>query len=222
MLDVTLDVLLAAHILAGGVALLAGAGAIVTKKGRTRHNQLGKYYGLSMGFVTTSAVPLSIAIESWFLLAIAVFSGYLVLAGYRVIDRRRNRIEEIEAIDWLCHGSMIVTGVAMVGGGGWASLSGDPGLAPALVVFGAIGGILAAHELRTLSSEGGDLWIDRHITFMGGAFIATVTAAVTVNLTMLPPLARWLGPTVVGVPLILYATRIYRPVFAPTHASTAD
>lgn len=222
MLNMALDVLLIAHILAGGIALFAGVGAIVTKKGRPRHNRFGKYYGLSMAFVTTSAVPLSIVTESWFLLAIAVFSGYLVFAGYRVIGRRRRRIEGIEPIDWVCHGSMGVAGMAMIGGGGWASLTGDPGVAPALVVFGAIGVMLAAGEFRTLSSDAGDPRIDRHITFMGGAFIATVTAAITVNLTLLPPLARWLGPTVVGVPLIFYAIRLYRPVFAPAYASTAD
>lgn len=48
---------------------------------------------------------------------------------------------------------------------------------------------------------------------MGGGYIATVTAAVTVNLTMLPPLVRWLGPTAVGVPFIFYGIRKYQPVF---------
>lgn len=81
-----------------------------------------------------------------------------------------------------------------------------------LVVFGGIGGILAVRELsqfRRARSERTP-WFERHIAFMGGGYIATVTATITVNVTMLPPLARWLGPTVVGVPLIIYAVMTYR------------
>jgi hypothetical protein len=84
-----------------------------------------------------------------------------------------------------------------------------------LVVFGFIGGTLAVRELRQIRAPPNDRtpWFERHIAFMGGGYIATVTAAVTVNLTMLPPLVRWLGPTAVGVPLIFYGIRKYQPVF---------
>ncbi len=94
----------------------------------------------------------------------------------------------------------------------------SPGLAPALAVFGGIGAGFAVFTLLEFRSPPGERtpWINWHIGFMGGACIATVTATVTVNLTMIPPLVRWLGPTAVGVPLIVYATRTYGPRFAPT------
>ncbi len=207
----TTGVVLGVHVLAGVVALLAGLGAIVTRKGRSRHNTAGKVYVAAMGGVVVTAVPLAVFIDNWFLLAVAIFSGYLVCSGYRIIRRRHRQIDRVTRRDYLLQGSMLSAGVVMVAAGGLGAVS----LGPVLVVFGVIGITLAVRELRTLRQQRGTPWIDRHITYMGGGYIATVTAATTVNLTMLPPLARWLGPTAVGTPLIVYAVNHYRPVFAP-------
>ena len=208
------DATLTAHVVAGVVAMLAGLAAIVTRKGGRRHNKAGKVYVFSMVFVVVTAIPLSVWIESWFLLAVAVFSGYLVVAGYRVIKRRRAGLTEPTGTDYATHGTMLAAGGTMVVVGGWVTATGTPGLAPVLVVFGLIGSVLAVRELRQLRAPPSDRtpWFQRHIAFMGGGYIATVTAAVTVNLTMLPPLVRWLGPTAVGVPFILYGIRKYQPV----------
>jgi len=212
---VVADVTLTAHVAAGVVALLAGLAAMVTQKGGARHNKAGKVYVASMVFVVMTAVPLSVWIENWFLLAVAVFSGYLVVAGYRVVVRRRAGLEEPKRADYTVHGTMLAAGGVMVAAGAWGSVSGQPGLAPVLVAFGFIGGALAVRELRQIRLAHTDRtpWFERHIAFMGGGYIATVTAAVMVNLTMIPPLARWLGPTVVGTPLIFYAVRKYRGAF---------
>ena len=168
-----------------------------------------------MSIVVVSAVPLAVWIGSRFLLAIAVFSGYLVFSGYQIIRRRRRRTDGPTPQDYLLQGSMLSAGAVMIAAGGVQSLSESVELGPVLVVFGVIGVVLAVRELRTLRQERGTPWIDRHITYMGGGYITMVTAAVTVNLAMLPPLARWLGPTAVGTPLIVYAVNRYRPVFAP-------
>ena len=209
------DATLTAHVVAGVVALLSGLAAVVTRKGGRRHNKAGKVYVFSMVFVVVTAIPLSVWIENWFLLAVAVFSGYLVVAGYRIVARRRAGLTEPVRADYATHGTMLTAGGVMVVAGVWRMLVGNPGLAPVLAVFGFVGGALAVRELHQLRVSPGDRtpWFERHIAFMGGGYIATVTAAVTVNFTMLPPLARWLGPTAVGVPFILYGIRKYRPVF---------
>jgi len=211
------DLLLSGHILAGLLALAAGVGAIVTAKGRRRHTAAGKLYVGSMAVVVVTAVPLAVWTDNWFLLAIAVFSGYLVFGGYRVILRRRRRLSALTAVDYTGHGTMLLAGGAMIAAGGWQTVTGAAGAWPALAVFGAIGGGFAAATLAEFRAPPGERtpWITWHIGYMGGAYIATVTATVTVNLTMLPPLIRWLGPTAVGVPLIVYAVRTYEPVFAP-------
>ena len=203
------NVLLGGHILVGVIALVAGAGAILTAKGQRRHNQAGRYYVYSMAAVVVTAVPLAAITANWFLLAIAVFSGYLVFGGYRLIHRQRARLTAPTVVDYGSHGTMLSVGGAMIAAGGWQTLNGTGELAPVLVVFGAIGAMLAVREGYSLHRDQRTPWMQRHIAFMGGAYIATVTATITVNLTMVPPLVRWLGPTAVGVPLIWLAIRKY-------------
>ncbi len=201
--------LLGVHILAGVIALVAGAAAIITAKGQRRHNQAGRYYVYSMAVVVVTAVPLAAITANWFLLAIAVFSGYLVFGGYRVIRRQRARLTSPTVVDYGGHGAMLSVGGVMIAVGGWQTVNGTGELAPVLVVFGAIGAALAVREGRSLHRDQRTPWMQRHIAFMGGAYIATVTATITVNLTMVPPLVRWLGPTAVGVPLIWLAIARY-------------
>lgn len=212
------------HVLAGVIALVAGFVAIVTTKGGKRHNTAGKTYVVAMSVVVVTAVPLAVVTENWFLLAIAVFTGYLVFAGVRVISRRRSRADNEELIDVSGHGIMLVAGIGMVIAGGVDTVVGISGLGPVLVVFGGVGVGLAIRELRTLRKPVHEQipWFRRHIGFMGGAYIATVTAAITVNLPMLPPLVRWLGPTVIGVPFIIAASRKYESQYKPSNRRTPE
>ena len=209
------DSILLVHITAGIIALLSGMAAIVTVKGGSRHNRAGKFYGVSMAVVVVTALPLSVWIDNWFLFAIAIFSGYLVAGGYRIVLRRRSSLQDPTLTDYTLHGMMFAVGTAMIGIGGYGTVTGIMELGSVLAVFGLIGGILAVRELSQYRVPGPDRtpWFERHIAFMSGGYIATVTAAVTVNLSMLPPLVRWLGPTLVGVPLIGYAIKRYRPRF---------
>lgn len=201
--------LLAVHVLAGLLALAAGAAAFATRKGGPRHRRAGRAYVVAMAIVVVTAVPLAVRIESWFLLAVAAFSGYLVVAGYRAVARRRSGRTAPGRSDYAAHGSMVVVGSLMVGVGGWRTVAGPVGLAPVLVAFGAIGLAFAGRALWQFrrAPTAGSPPLSSHVWLMGGAYIATVTAAATVNLAMLPPLVRWLGPTAVGVPLIASAAR---------------
>lgn len=214
MRSAILDATLLFHVAAGVLALLAGAVALGTAKGGRRHRRAGRAYVLAMAVVVTTALPLALAEGNYFLFSIAVFSGYLVLNGYRVLARKRPSPGEAAPLDWAAHLTMVGIGVAMVGLGGRILVGGD-GLGAALVVFGAIGLVLAGREIRAVyrPPEGAREWFYRHIVFMGGGYIATVTAAVTVNLGTLPPLARWVGPTAVGTPAIVLAVRRYRRKF---------
>jgi hypothetical protein len=209
-----LDATLGVHVAAGVLALLAGALALGTAKGGRRHRRAGRAYVASMAVVVVTAIPLALADGNYFLFTVAVFSGYLVLNGYRVLSRKRPVPGEAAPLDWAAHLSMVGVGVAMVGLGGRSLLGGDgPGVV--LVVFGGIGLVLAGREIRAVyrPPESPREWFYRHLAFMGGGYIATVTAAVTVNLGMLPPLVRWVGPTAVGTPAIVLAVLWYRREF---------
>ncbi len=224
MIETVLVGLLSIHIAAGVVALASGTVAVVTRKGGQRHRNAGRIYVMTMAVVVVTAMPIALADSNLFLFTIAIFSGYLVFTGDRVLSRKRPEPGVANMVDWIGHTTMLVAGIGMIALGTRNILT-DVALGPVLVVFGLIGSILAVRELYEIFRPPADqmAWFYRHLGFMGGGFIATVTASATVNLSMLPPLARWLGPTAVGVPLIIYATWTYQQQFSrPNESSAAE
>ncbi|GAB3023681.1 hypothetical protein [Natronobiforma cellulositropha] len=214
MLESILLGTLLVHVAAGVVALLSGLVALLTRKGGQRHATGGTYYVYAMAVVVVTALPLALVDANLFLFTIAIFSGYLVFTGYRVLSRKRPEPGVAAYRDWAGHLLMLVAGVGMIGYGGWGWLSGSA-IAPALIVFGIIGVTISVTNVREILEPPADrmTWFYRHLGLMGGGYIATVTAAITVNLTVVPPLARWLAPTLIGVPLIAYTVRSYERQF---------
>ena len=85
------QILLVLHIAAGSIALLAAVLALVTAKGGTNHVRVGRVYALGMTVIFLTALPLAMLGANIFLLLIAVFSFYLVFAGWRFARNRRGR-----------------------------------------------------------------------------------------------------------------------------------
>ena len=114
------NLLLVIHITSGSVALLMAVIALVTAKGRRHHVLAGRIYASAMTVIFLTAVPLAIFGSNVFLLLIAVFSFYLVFAGWRFA---RNRRGIPRPVDWSAAATMGVTGLAMWGYG--ITLAGD-------------------------------------------------------------------------------------------------
>ena len=70
--------------------------------------------------------------------------------------------------------------------------------------FGAGGWILAVRQWRTLRQLRPN-WLIVHLTSMGAAYIATVTAFLVVNITFLPRPVVFIVPALVGTILVSYA-----------------
>ncbi len=202
----TAAILLAIHIAAGSVALLAAVLALLTMKGGRYHVLAGRTYAVGMTLIFLTAVPLAILGSSVFLLLIAVFSFYLVFAGWRFA---RNRRGLPQLVDWLAMAIMGLTGLAM-----WAyavvlAASGD-GQWVTLLSFGAIAVALSAvdgqYYRRLAKGQGraGVRRIQRHLTNMLAGTIATVTAVAVVNVDVNPVWLPWLLPTVIITPLIVW------------------
>jgi len=210
------DVTLGIHILAGFIALAAGAGALLTEKGGRRHRLLGRTYVSGMAVVSVTALGL-LAIEQSlgriFLGLIAVFSFYFAFTGYRVLARKRP-IDEPGRVDWGATGLLGVTGLALLALGGWFLATGST-FGTVMLVFGVIALVFTRNDVRQFRAT--DLepraWFFEHIQRMGGAYIATVTAFASVNATFLPMVARWLLPTAVGTVAIWYVSRQYQEQF---------
>lgn len=211
------EILLTLHIFAGICALAMIGVALGTVKGAYGHRYAGRVYLLSMFTVTLTTFGLVALRPNLFLFVIAIFSFYLVFTGWRASVLRDGQPR------WPDHAAgatMTATGLMMVFYGAWG-LSQSGGSQPViLIVFGAIGFALALADWRDWRAgpiTGKDR-IARHLSRMLAGSIATITAAVVVNLSFLPALVVWLGPTVLITPVIFCWTARLKHGTAPTQA----
>jgi ABC-type enterochelin transport system permease subunit len=86
-----------------------------------------------------------------------------------------------------------------------------------LPVFGTLSTFQMFSELRLFlklrkQALPKNTWLKRHIGMMMGAYIATFTAFVVVNINDFQPAwVPWLLPTFFGVPISIYFTRKFTP-----------
>ena len=193
--------LLVVHIAAGSVSLLTAGIALVTAKGGRWHVLAGRIYAAGMTVVFLTAVPLAVLAFSSFLFYIALFSFYLVFAGWRFA---RNRQRRAYPVDWIAVSAISVTGLCMWG---YAVVLGIYGSSQwvTLLIFGGIALALGLADARFHRSQpGGQRRVARHLTNMMAGTIATITAVVVVNVEMDPAWVPWVLPTVVITPLIVW------------------
>jgi uncharacterized membrane protein len=190
--------LLSLHIAAGFMALVAGAGAMLTRKGERHHLRNGKIYFWGMAVVAATALPLAVLGSDIFLFAVAILSFYLAFSGYRVVVRmRRGMLGRPAPLDWIATSCVLLASVGLLAYG-----IGPGGGDVTALVFGGVAGLLGVWDLRVLGrsrvAAGPGEWWATHMRSMLGAYIATFTAFAVANATFLPPLVRWLAPTVAG------------------------
>jgi uncharacterized protein (DUF2141 family)/uncharacterized membrane protein len=194
--------LLALHIAGGTSALITGAVAMLTRKGGRQHRMAGSVYFWSMAMVCASAVGMCILHPQQFLFYVAIFSFYLCFTGKRITARKQVGATAAR-LDWAAAAIALVGGAIMLVQGIVAVLAGKS--------FGAVGATFgclcigfAVRDMRSFVAmmHGGAQekmhWFFTHLTRMVGAYIATFTAFMVVNVKFLPPLVVWLGPTVIG------------------------
>jgi uncharacterized membrane protein len=203
------------HIASGFTALLAGASAILTQKGGKNHLLSGKIYYWAMTGVAFSAVVLAIFKGITFLFLIAIFSYYMNFTGRRTLQLKQiGSGQQAEKIDWFVLAIASLSGVVMVS---FAFLGYVP-LPQAVGLFGLIMCFFALNDLWFLQGRNKDkkTWLYRHIGRMCGAYIATFTAFLVVNVHTNPAFIAWIAPTVIGTPVIAYYIVSYKKKFRKT------
>ncbi len=190
------------HIVAGYLALTAGAIAMLTQKGGKRHRAWGRLFYYSMIAVAVSALVSSFTKEIYFLFFIGVFVFYQNHGGWRALQ---NKSLVPNFTDWFILTIAFANGLAMIASG-----------EVVLLVFGIISMVLVATDLRLyiLTLRNKELpkkaWLAKHIGMMMGAYIGTFTAFLVVNIKMVQPYwLLWLAPTILLVPLMQYWTWKY-------------
>ena len=194
-------ILLAVHVAAGSVSLATAGVAMVTAKGGRWHVLAGRVYAVGMTVVFLTAVPLAVLVDSSFLFLIALFSFYLVCAGWRFARNRRRRAHPV---DWIAVSAIGITGLAMWGYAVVLALDGSSQWVT-LVVFGGIALALGLADAKFHRDQpGGQRRVARHLTNMMAGTIATITAVTVVNIDMDPVWVPWILPTAVITPLIVW------------------
>lgn len=201
-METLFDVMLWVHIVAGTIALVGGVVAMVTRKGSRLHRRSGIVYVLCMIVVGVSALIMSTIRPNPFLFAVAIFSAAMALSGW--LPARGDNMQYGRVIG----GASIAAAVLLLGVGIWWVIAGDM-FGIAAIVFGLISTRFGWQDIRRTTERNRQQRIIAHVSAMGGAFIATVSAISAVNLDMLPPLVRWLWPTIIGTPLIFLGIRSY-------------
>ncbi|MBX2907294.1 MAG: hypothetical protein KF744_14715 [Taibaiella sp.] len=201
-------VLLIAHIVFGTTSLLAGLGATLTKKGRRPHILSGLVFYWAMYGTTFCAVIMALLKWNPFLLSIGIFATYLVFTGRQAIRFLRLREsykpttkDKIPALVGF------ITAITMLAYPLTAYAAGHGWPVSVLQVFGGILLLFSIRDYRIMSNAGNftarnKVWLPRHISAMGGAYISTVTAFLVVNIRFTPSWVVWLAPTAVGTVLI--------------------
>jgi len=217
-MDLPVPFLLTAHIAAGAASLGAAAIAIAAPKGRKVHRFAGRLFVLAMTVVFASAVALSLRTNDLFLLTVGIFSYYMVLSGYRALYLKRpaDSADLRFRVGALDKGAAQFTLIACSGLATYGAVYWYTELAPVLIVLGGIGALMAWSDLRRFRArtDPGARWFFTHMIRMLGGTIASVTAFLVTNGDMLPPLVRWLGPTVAGTAAIAIWVSVYKARFA--------
>jgi uncharacterized membrane protein len=211
------------HIAAGTLAFVGGLTAMLAPKGKTLHKKIGLVYVCSMLCVALTAVLMSLVKTELltFFVPLSFFTLQLTLGGWRALERKKIRsgsIYQIPVLDWVIVIVSLLAGCVFVGLGIWRWVQGGVmGIVSA--VFGVVGIVRAVSDIRLFRNIQRGVKLERmewwfaHMSGMLGAYIATVTAVLVVNGAFLPPLVRWLAPTVLGTVGVIAWSRHYRRKF---------
>lgn len=196
-------IMLYLHIAAGATALLSGLIPFFTPKANKLHKRSGKVFFWAMMAISFTALIIALYKDIKFLLAISVFSFYMNYTGLRVLKYKKGKFKWFDWVPLVISAGMVL----------YMFYSRNP----ILLVFGTLLSYLIAKDvLKQVKPEADKKLIGKqkiidHLGRMSGTYISTLTAFLVVNVKFVEPgWIVWLAPTFVGVPIIVYYTRVWK------------
>lgn len=211
-MELTFKVFLFIHIISGTIGLLSGTLNMINKKGNKLHKQIGLFFFCGMLINGISALVVACIHFNVFLFIVGVFSIYMVSTAQRFLYLRGIHTgQKPKNGDWIVTYSMLLFGLCfMIYGGTLVVFSKNFGIV--LLVFGIISLLMVKQDIAIYRGniKNTNYWLLIHISRMVGAYIASITAFLVVNNTILPGLVVWLAPGVLLTPLIFYWINKYK------------
>ena len=222
-------ILLIIHVSAGVTALIVGLILMLLTKGNRLHKRVGLIFVYCMMIVAATALLLCVLqpfkMMRLFLTGIAVFSFYLTMTGWRATKQKTTGPT---LTDKTLTFVTLAVSLSMIGFGVYLLVLNGPLFLPIVFTFfGVLTLTFAARDVRLMRQPTEKMhWFFQHFTRMGGAYIATFTAALVTNMgRVLPANAPewvstmgWILPTVIGGAIVARTVRYYRARFAPKNA----
>ena len=212
-LESFLQIMLWLHIPGGALALMAGIGAMLTRKGSLTHRNFGKVYFWSMSVVFIGALALAIGHNKDFLLMVSFFGYYMTVRGYRILYLKKlSSGQKPVSLDWMI---MIISGsfiLYLLFWGGYELYLGE-GMGIVGIAFGSIGTSFLAQDVKNFVRPPKEKmhWWYGHIASMGGSYISAVTASIVVNIKIGQfNWILWILPAAIGGSLIGRSIRYYK------------
>jgi uncharacterized membrane protein len=212
------------HVIFGTLALAAAPAALFARKGAALHRSFGIAFTLAMSVVLFSAGFMWQAKGHLFLVPLGVVSGYLILNGWRVVQRRRRRSPSAvqNAVDIGAACVALGAGCAAAYLGIAAATPLTLSIRPALIGIGTIAIAFGTNDILGFMGPRMKLgWLLAHFAAMIGAYVSAVTAFVVINAHHVPMMLRWLVPSAIGAAVIIVYTLRYTPLALPVASATA-
>ena len=190
-----ISILIIIHAGLGGIALLSGLIAVLSKKGKKTHTKSGLLFYYTM--LTSAFTALIISVlpmhENPFLFSIGIFSSYFILMGKQALTFKKGikllLLEKSMTIIFLLTGFFMIT----------YSFTIYQTINVVLLIFGILAVLFGIRDLRLLYNPQSlkQKWLGLHIGNMMGGYIAAVTAFVVVN-EIFPGVYGWFLPGILG------------------------
>lgn len=217
-------VLLAAHVVAGTLAVIGGLVALVLPKlsrGGRAHRRAGRAFLRCMLVVLGSATGLTLMSLDPYFAGLTASAALGTFSGYRVLRRKRPDLDPRQratALDWAV--TVLLLGVAA----GLLALVQLGSVTRNLPVVYALGYGTATYALYdlwrfarpTAFPFGPNLWLYEHLVKMLGAYSGAVAAFSGSVLVFLDPPWRQLWATAAGQTLCVILVVYYRRALRPT------
>jgi hypothetical protein len=189
------------HVIAGSVALLLGALAIIFNTNVRTHKKLGLYFLYFMTIVVTTGFIGALLFRSDpFLMILVIISGYDAFAGFRIIRLKENHPEIIDAI--VPAVSLITAWIYL-----WKVSYTSVGMSSPVITSTMAGlTLMTVYDLAKYFYTHRFVkkwWLYEHIYKMLCAFSAIFSAFSATVITAFRPYTQ-LGPAVICFGLIIY------------------